>query len=412
MKIVNIILSVLILLLAVASAVFSYFLFEKREQMVKGWEKMAVTVNQTAAELDKGSGTNVAKSLAPDVLSHEKYAELDKNLTQLTQQAQKIVQQRDDMGSTIKKIASVTEMKSIPEDSDFLKLDAYLASKNKVVGWIEESKERQDGTIKQLCEAGSKLGVSLSADAMKTAEYSGEMRKFSDRVGAVQTRISSYNDSFSQIASTLGASSPDFGDSAYSSSIKSITDAATKMKDDLSSTKSSLDSANNQLASLQNTVKDKDGNIQNLQRKIVKNEEVINKLKIIIDPKGANKSADDFKLWTDGSTEARMAVQGKIIDINRKYGFLVVDLGTNTKVEQAVGSKTNAVNPKIANNIDMIVARGLEGDNTQYVGRIKIIKVHDNCSIANVIPGSTGDREIKIGDTVYFSSDAISAMNK
>ena len=107
-----------------------------------------------------------------------------------------------------------------------------------------------------------------------------------------------------------------------------------------------------------------------------------------------------------------MAVQGKIIDINRKYGFLVVDLGTNTKVEQAVGSKTNAVNPKIANNIDMIVARGLEGDNTQYVGRIKIIKVHDNCSIANVIPGSTGDREIKIGDTVYFSSDAISAMNK
>jgi hypothetical protein len=157
MKIVNIILSVLILLLAVASAVFSYFLFEKREQMVKGWEKMAVTVNQTAAELDKGSGTNVAKSLAPDALSHEKYAELDKNLTQLTQQAQKIVQQRDDMGSTIKKIASVTEMKSIPEDSDFLKLDAYLASKKKVVGWIEESKERQDGTIKQLCKAGSKL---------------------------------------------------------------------------------------------------------------------------------------------------------------------------------------------------------------------------------------------------------------
>lgn len=412
MKIVNIILSVLILLLAVASAVFSYFLFEKREQMVKGWEKMAVTVNQTAAELDKGSGTNVAKSLAPDALSHEKYAELDKNLTQLTQQAQKIVQQRDDMGSTIKKIASVTEMKSIPEDSDFLKLDAYLASKNKVVGWIEESKERQDGTIKQLCEAGSKLGVTLSADAMKTSEYSGEMRKFSDKVGAVQTRISNYNDSFSQIASTLGASTPDFGDSAYSSSIKGITDAATKMKDDLSSTKSSLDSANSQLASLQNTVKDKDGNIQNLQRKIVKNEEVINKLKIIIDPKGANKSADDFKLWTDGSTEARMAVQGKIIDINRKYGFLVVDLGTNTKVEQAVGSKTNSVNPKIANNIDMIVARGLEGDNTQYVGRIKIVKVHDNCSIANVIPGSTGDREIKIGDTVYFSSDAIAAMNK
>ncbi|MHB9138934.1 MAG: hypothetical protein ACYC4Q_05985, partial [Victivallaceae bacterium] len=331
--------------------------------------------------------------------------------TQLTQQAQKIVQQRDDMGSTIKKIASVTEMKSIPDDSDFLKLDAYLASKNKVVSWIEENKERQDSTNKQLCDSASRLGVSISQDALKTPEYSSELRKFSDRIVAVRSKMDAYDSCFNQIASTLGSSTPDLSDSAYSSSIRNISEAATKMKDDLSSTKSSLDSANNQLASLKNTVKDKDGNIQNLQKVVKNKEEQIDKLKFIIDPKRVSKS-DDFKLWTDGSTEARMAVQGKIIDINRKYGFLVVDLGTNTKVEQAVGSKTNSVNPKIANNIDMIVARGLEGDNTQYVGKIKIVKVHDNCSIANIIPGSTGDREIKIGDTVYFSSDAIAAMNK
>jgi hypothetical protein len=410
MKLVNIILSVLILLLAVASAVFSYFLFEKREQMVKGWGKMAVTVSQTSAELDKGSGTNVAKSLSPEILSHEKYAELDKNLTQLTQQAQKIVQQRDEMGSTIKKIASVTEMKSIPEDSDFLKLDAYLASQNKVVSWIEEAKQRQDGTIKLLCDSASKLDVSISPEALKTSEYSSEFSKFGDKIIAIQTRLSSYTDCFTQIASTLGSSTPDLSDSAYAGAIKSIADSAVKMKDELSTAKSSLDSANSQLAAMQNTVKDKDGNILELQTKVKTKEETINKLKYMINPEGGIK--DDFKLWSDGCPEARMAVQGKIIDINRKYGFVVVDLGTNTKVEQSIGSKTNAVNPKIANNIDMIVARGLEGDNTQYVGRIKIVKVHDNCSIANVIPGSTGDRELRIGDTVYFSSDAIAAMSK
>ncbi len=410
MKLVNIILSVLILLLAVASAVFSYFLFEKREQMVKGWGKMAVTVSQTYAELDKGSGTNVAKSLSPEILSHEKYAELDKNLTQLTQQAQKIVQQRDEMGSTIKKIASVTEMKSIPEDSDFLKLDAYLASQNKVVSWIEEAKQRQDGTIKLLCDSASKLDVSISPEALKTSEYSSEFSKFGDKITAIQTRLSSYNDCFTQIASTLGGSTPDLSDSAYAGAIKSIADSAVKMKDELSTAKSSLDSANSQLAAMQNTVKDKDGNILDLQKTVKTKEETINKLKYMINPEGGIK--DDFKLWSDGCPEARMAVQGKIIDINRKYGFVVVDLGTNTKVEQSIGSKTNAVNPKIANNIDMIVARGLEGDNTQYVGRIKIVKVHDNCSIANVVPGSTGDRELRIGDTVYFSSDAIAAMSK
>ena len=182
------------------------------------------------------------------------------------------------------------------------------------------------------------------------------------------------------------------------------------MKDDLSSTKSSLESTKNQLASLQSTIKGKDSSIQNLQKDLKGRDDQIAKLKMIISPNTPFK--DDFKLWTEGSPEARMAVQGKIIDINRKYGFVVVDLGSNTKVEQAIGNKVNPVNPKITSNIDMVVARGLEGDNTQYVGRIKIIKVHDNCSIANVIPGSTGDREVKIGDTVYLSSDAVAAMSK
>jgi len=410
MKIVNLILSILILLLAVASAVFSYFLFEKREQMVKGWEKMAVTVNQASAELDKGSGTNIAKLLSPELLSHEKYSDLDKNLAQLTQQAQKIVQQRDDLGSTIKKIATVTEMKNIPNADDFMKMDAYAAAKKNVLEWVTESKERQDGTIKMVCETASKLGVSLTADALRTPEYASEFRKLDTKITAVQSRISSDNDSFTQLAQILGGSTPDFSDNAYSNSIKSISDAAQKMKDDFGSAKSSLESAKTQLASMQSTVKGKDSNIQSLQKDLKGKEEQIAKLKLIINPAGNVK--DDFKLWTEGSPEARMAVQGKIIDINRKYGFVVVDLGANTKVEQAIGNKINPVNPKITSNIDLVVARGLEGDNTQYVGRIKIVKVHDNCSIANVIPGSTGDREVKIGDTVYLSSDAVAAMSK
>ena len=410
MKIVNIILSILILLLAIASAVFSYFLFEKREQMVKGWGKMAVVVNQTAAELDKGSGTSIAKSLSPEVLSHEKYSELDGNLTKLTQQAQKIIQQRDDLGSTIKKIATVTEMKNVPQADDFMKISGYMTAQNSVFDWVKDLKERQDGIVRQICDTASKLDVSISQDALKTPEYSSEMRKLDSKIMNVKTRIGSYNDSFTQLAQILGSSSPDMSDNSYSSSIRSISDAAQKMKNDFSSAKSALESTKNQLASMQSTIKGKDSNIQNLQKDLRGKEDQIAKLKLIINPSGTVK--DDFKLWTEGSPEARMAVQGKIIDINRKYGFVVVDLGANTKVEQAIGNKTNPVNPKITSNIDMVVARGLEGDNTQYVGRIKIIKVHDNCSIANVIPGSTGDREVKIGDTVYLSSDAVAAMSK
>ena len=65
MKIVNIILSILILLLSAATAVVSYFLFEKRSQFVSGWAKLAQTISSSAAELDKDTGTEVAKKLTP-----------------------------------------------------------------------------------------------------------------------------------------------------------------------------------------------------------------------------------------------------------------------------------------------------------------------------------------------------------
>ena len=84
MKVVNVILSVLILLLAAASAVFSYFLFEKRGQLVGGWDKMATAINQAAVEIDRNSGTKVAKELTPEALGHTNYATLDENLRKIT----------------------------------------------------------------------------------------------------------------------------------------------------------------------------------------------------------------------------------------------------------------------------------------------------------------------------------------
>ena len=63
MKATNIVLSILILLLALASAVFSYFLFEKRDSMIKGWEKMATTINSASVSMDKTSGTQIAREL-------------------------------------------------------------------------------------------------------------------------------------------------------------------------------------------------------------------------------------------------------------------------------------------------------------------------------------------------------------
>ena len=77
MKAINIVLSILILLLAAAAAVFSYFLYEKRSQFVTGWDKMAEIVNESAKALDQGSGTNLGSKLTKDALGHRNYANLE-----------------------------------------------------------------------------------------------------------------------------------------------------------------------------------------------------------------------------------------------------------------------------------------------------------------------------------------------
>ncbi|MFA7230354.1 MAG: hypothetical protein WC071_03705 [Victivallaceae bacterium] len=408
MKFLNGFLSILILLLAAASAVFSYFLFEKREQLVKGWEKMAIAINQTAAALDAGSGTTAAKELAPQALSHEKYADLEKILPKISKQAQEVIKERDELSEAIRKMATVFEMENTADLGDFKKIETYSSNKNKVVSWIEEIKERQDNTLQMICDSANKLGVSISKSALKSSDYASEYRKFDSKISSLQSRVSAYNNKFSQIASITDSPAPDLSDSGYSRAISGVTDSVQKLKNNYNEAKNSLASTQKQVNQLKDSLKDKDGQITGLNNTVVKKESEVARLKVMLGGKENEKLEDT---WIEGSAQARKAVQGKVIDVNRKYGFIVVDLGSDTKVMQKIGNKVNPVDPKIPGNVEMVVARGLDSDNSEYVGKIKLVKVHSKCSIANIVPGSTGDKNVRIGDTVYFSSDEISKMS-
>eukprot|EP00831_Metopus_contortus_P015690 TRINITY_DN16518_c0_g4_i1.p1 TRINITY_DN16518_c0_g4~~TRINITY_DN16518_c0_g4_i1.p1 ORF type:complete len:194 (-),score=41.78 TRINITY_DN16518_c0_g4_i1:445-951(-) len=94
-------------------------------------------------------------------------------------------------------------------------------------------------------------------------------------------------------------------------------------------------------------------------------------------------------------------LKGKVIDVNNKWDFVVLSIGSNTTIDQ------NKVN--IPLNQDMIVVRGLNEATPEYVGKVKIVQINDNCSIANIIPESEG-KQVQIGDTVYFSNATIQAL--
>ena len=137
MKIANIILSVLILLLAAACAVFSYFLFEKRSQFVSGWAKMAQAINACAVELDKDSGLKpLAAELSVQALSHEAYSSLDQKLPKLAERSKQIINVRNDLADALCRVGNAVEMKGLPDAKSMRGIDTHEAGQNAIVGAV------------------------------------------------------------------------------------------------------------------------------------------------------------------------------------------------------------------------------------------------------------------------------------
>jgi hypothetical protein len=410
MKLLNIFLSILILLLAAAVAVFSFFLYEKRDKMIDGWGKMADAVNKAAASLDKGSGTEVAKELSPEELAHDKYDDLAKKLPKLKEHADNVITERDDMAKALRNIAETSEMDNLQGLSEFTSLKSYKTNANGVVNKVKSNTERQNDILRRLCSSASKLKADLTVSGLKGSNYTSEFAKFNSKINIAQARISDSERQFRSIYSLAdGKGGLNFSDSSYKSSIGKVTSTVRALKNKYNEARSSLRSESARVSSLQSTIKSKDGLIRGLHKDIKKKELEIKRLGMIIS--GDKNSGRIDSPWENGSDEARRAVQGKIIKVDRKYGFVVVDLGTGTTVKQKIGTKTNYASPLIPVNAKMIVARNIESTDGEYIGEIQLIKIHEDCSIANVVSTAKG-KGVAVGDTVFFSSAQIAAMKK
>ena len=97
MKTQNTIISVLILILAAVSVTAAYFLSEKRSELQAGWVKMTESINRSAGELDKNSGTAVATQVAPEELTVNAVDQLDSRLNDYLDQSSNITKSRDNL---------------------------------------------------------------------------------------------------------------------------------------------------------------------------------------------------------------------------------------------------------------------------------------------------------------------------
>ena len=364
MKKINLVLSILILVLALTCTVFSYFLFAKRTDLVEGWGKMAEGINSASAEMDRTSGTSNARgALSKESLAHEKYsgAGMTSSMNTFVNQSKKVIAQRDEFSAALQDIGQAIGMKEVPEHKQLL----------------DECGSMDDDP------KGSKV---VAAGVKRVVR-----ERDNERAAA-----NSLRKSMAEIGSIVGA---------RSGNATEVIAAATRRKEELNSAKQELSSMKQKIRQAQREKARAEEERDDSKRQMRAAQDNARKLEFQL-----RKIEQDYQsltsepygktpIWKEGSLEALAHVSGKVINVNQDYGYVVIDLNTNTRVTQTVGTKQHQVDPKLAPGVELVICRGdIEGaEKPKFIAKIKIRSIDDKCAVAD-LPNT--DNKIEIGDTV------------
>lgn len=423
MKALNIVLSIFIFLFAAASAVCSYFLFEKRAQFVKGHEKMAKAIYETSKALDQNSGTEYAKDLTTEVLAHEKYADLDSKLPKISTQGKNIISQRDFMAEALAKIDNALsgDLKRGGNGTDvssFMMVDKYDSSTAAVGRKLNSVLARRNDAYAEIARiAKGRGGVNVVDLKEKDNNARNALRPFSDFISKTVDNSNSYRTALSEIARIAGAQIA-VSDSSRDTGIKNVKAAVSKKIGEVNNLAKELAKAKREIANLNKSVKVKEG--QRLAALKAKESTA----KTLAELRKSIGVSDEFVAWKPGSEAALSRLCGKITGVSKEYGYFVIDLGEKSVVYQKDAKKGSsvAIRLNLSNGIELMIVRPEKGvdpetwynadgavlnsaelaEKDEFIAASRIVKVGENESVVDLPAGA----DVKVGDIVLYKAEA------
>jgi len=392
MKAVNVVLSILILLLALVSAAFSYFLFEKRTQFVEGWDMFAKTIEESSRKLsENNSGFQTVKK---SELAHSKYdkSAMKKKLAELGKQSSAVIEQRDNMADAFVAISRNVSGSTgnVDEYKDVLSYDGKIRQVKADVASTVRKRDNVYSELNSVVSNGSNNGCYVDVNSLKRGDTSA-LEPIGSYLRKNETIKAEYRTTLRVIGRKVNANVNVSDDNARAAS--GIIKALDVRLAQIAELRRQLGSSRQEVAGLQSTVSSKNREIASVKDQLANTERDLKEIK------RANGYAEDFKPWRPGSVEARERLQGKVVKIDSDYGYLVVDLGKASTVAQQAGkNKVIPINLELTGGVELAVVRK-DGDKTVYVSTIVLDKVGEKESVAN-IPVKGG--KIKVGDDVIY----------
>lgn len=410
MALLNRIVNITVLVLSIIAVVFGYMLFQKREELVKRGDIMAAKIKKISTVLDTKSGTTYSTNIIPEAkkadlnlkknskaadfakktLSHLNYTNLNTVLAPLDKQASDIIDQRNFLGAAMKEIAEKLEIPETFAENQFQEIATYTEKKGQLVHLVEKVNSRDNEIVAQIVDSASKIGLSLDKDTLKNLEnYKTPLTEFATKVEDLKKRSDKYADHITNICKIFGVNTPSLAGNDYSNELSTVEVAMQAVKKDLDDTKAELERTKTELAAKTEELNKAITRID-LQEKTIAG--LKKKLDDLLNPDG---EATDEKPQ-DVNAALLEKLEGKILEVNPKWDFVVIDLGKKNKL--TIGTKQKReVEVELPEGKVMYVGR----DNN-FLAKIKIIRVNENNAIANILPENrTGD--IEPGDKVFFA---------
>ncbi len=418
MKGFNVVLAVLIFLLAATSAVFSFFLFEKRKQLIDSHTMMGERLAKSAEKLDEANACNLKDLITTDKLNHTNTAELPLLLQEYGKLTDSMVKNRDMLAASLVEVGQALENNGF-EVSDFNQLatpDKLQSKLNELRIYAEKVSRNRNDVYKLIGNTANALGIGrIEPAALKVDNPENVYKPILDDIAKKKIRIANLENMIRDLAVNL-----EITKTISLDNIASDTETMKKQANDI------IGARNKFKSDWQSKTAESDARqkaIEALTKEALGMKKEIAELKAKLDHIYTSIGVKDKKRvpLTDGCKESlemlKTQNKGVVLQVNEKFGFVTVSLGTKTRVIEKFGKEDVVLDPKLpakhlnGDPIVLTVARNMPSGKAEYINRIKITKLDANCSIGEPID-KDGGKEIKEGDVVYLSDSEIDKIMK
>lgn len=401
-------LNILIFILAGVAVAFGFFLFQKREELRRRGDEMAKFINEVSGVLDGGSDTKVQDLLdfenkyITDVenpeynaeklkisLYHNNYKKLNSVLRPFKTQANDLITQRDLLGDTLNKVLVSLEIPNAAEfeATTFMATTSYVEQDAKLLEIVAKLNARDNDIFAKIAESADVIGKgTIDAQALKhLEEYTTPLTSFTAMVQALKTRSDTYAANIGELCGIFGVSAPSLDGEDYTAALDTAKTEMQGQKDEFEQTKVDLQRTKDKLAVTEDKLEAEIAKLATANATIV---DLREKLSNFVDVDKDLKDAD---------LRLNLKLEGKILRVNEKWGFVVIDLGSNNKM--IVGKDKSIKTVPLDEDVNMDVARG-----SNFLGQIHIVKVAENCAIGDIVPESLSGK-MEPGDKVFFARE-------